>query len=83
MRLRETSNPEKQATVLWLSGYRSDMAGSKAVEVDALAERLGLDASGSTIPVTASRAANFAMARSRVGWRKRWRLSITPIRNAS
>ncbi|MBO9096888.1 MULTISPECIES: alpha/beta hydrolase [unclassified Rhizobium] len=42
MRLRETSNPEKQATVLWLSGYRSDMAGSKAVEVDALAERLGL-----------------------------------------
>lgn len=42
MRLRKSKKPASQATVLWLSGYRSDMGGSKAVEVDALAERLGL-----------------------------------------
>lgn len=42
MRLRKPKKPASQAMVLWLSGYRSDMGGSKAVEVDALAERLGL-----------------------------------------
>jgi len=30
------------ATLVWLSGYRSDMAGTKAVELDGLAARLGL-----------------------------------------
>ena len=42
MQLRKPQKPAAQATVLWLSGYRSDMGGSKAVEVDALAARLGL-----------------------------------------
>lgn len=42
MRLRKPKKPGSQATLVWLSGYRSDMGGSKAVEVDALAERLGL-----------------------------------------
>jgi pimeloyl-ACP methyl ester carboxylesterase len=42
MRLRKPGKPASQATILWLSGYRSDMGGSKAVEVDALAGRLGL-----------------------------------------
>ena len=27
--------------LIWLSGYRSDMSGSKAVEIDRLAEELG------------------------------------------
>lgn len=42
MLLRKPKKPALQPTILWLSGYRSDMGGSKAVEVDALAERLGL-----------------------------------------
>ena len=42
MRLRKPEKSASQATILWLSGYRSDMGGSKAVDVDALAERLGL-----------------------------------------
>jgi pimeloyl-ACP methyl ester carboxylesterase len=29
-------------TFVWLSGYRSDMNGSKALEIDGLAERLGI-----------------------------------------
>jgi pimeloyl-ACP methyl ester carboxylesterase len=42
MLLRKAKKPATQVTLVWLSGYRSDMGGSKAVEVDALAERLGL-----------------------------------------
>ncbi|MDE1994765.1 MAG: alpha/beta hydrolase, partial [Rhizobiaceae bacterium] len=42
MRLRPARKGVKGATFVWLSGYRSDMSGSKAQEVDALAERLGL-----------------------------------------
>jgi pimeloyl-ACP methyl ester carboxylesterase len=42
MQLRKPNKPVSQATILWLSGYRSDMGGSKAVEVDMLAERMGL-----------------------------------------
>ncbi|SCB38281.1 alpha/beta hydrolase [Rhizobium hainanense] len=32
----------RNVSFVWLSGYRSDMSGSKAMEVDALAERLGI-----------------------------------------
>lgn len=32
----------REPALLWLSGYRSDMKGSKAVAVDMLAERLGI-----------------------------------------
>lgn len=42
MQRRKPKKPAIQASILWLSGYRSDMGGSKAVEVDGLAERLGL-----------------------------------------
>ena len=47
MRLRKAkARPQKAgpqgATLVWLSGYRSDMGGTKALELDALAERLGL-----------------------------------------
>lgn len=39
---RKPVGPGTATTLFWLSGYRSDMGGSKAVEVDALAESLGL-----------------------------------------
>ena len=42
MLVRKAKKPGVQTTLVWLSGYRSDMGGSKAVEVDALATRLGL-----------------------------------------
>lgn len=32
------------AAIVWLGGYRSDMSGTKAIELDALAERAGLAA---------------------------------------
>ena len=38
----KASRSGSRTTLFWLSGYRSDMGGSKAVEVDALAARLGL-----------------------------------------
>jgi pimeloyl-ACP methyl ester carboxylesterase len=42
MILRKAKKPASQVTFVWLSGYRSDMGGTKALELDALAERLGL-----------------------------------------
>jgi pimeloyl-ACP methyl ester carboxylesterase len=32
----------RNVSFVWLSGYRSDMSGTKALELDALAERLGI-----------------------------------------
>ncbi|PZM12284.1 alpha/beta hydrolase [Rhizobium tubonense] len=40
--LRNARRGAKGAALVWLSGYRSDMSGTKALELDALAERLGL-----------------------------------------
>jgi pimeloyl-ACP methyl ester carboxylesterase len=42
MLLRKPKKMAGGATVVWLSGYRSDMEGTKALELDALAERRGL-----------------------------------------
>ncbi|MGO4565748.1 alpha/beta hydrolase [Rhizobium sp. 2YAF20] len=42
MMLRDAKRGSKGATLVWLSGYRSDMSGTKALELDRLAERLGL-----------------------------------------
>jgi pimeloyl-ACP methyl ester carboxylesterase len=42
MQLRAARKGATGATFVWLSGYRSDMGGTKALELDALAERLGL-----------------------------------------
>ncbi|MFS8114490.1 alpha/beta hydrolase [Rhizobium jaguaris] len=42
MQLRAARKGVKGPTFVWLSGYRSDMSGTKALELDALAERLGL-----------------------------------------
>jgi pimeloyl-ACP methyl ester carboxylesterase len=42
MVLRKAKRGSSGTTFVWLSGYRSDMGGSKAVELDGLAERLGL-----------------------------------------
>ncbi|CAN7531790.1 alpha/beta hydrolase [Rhizobium rhizogenes] len=42
MQQRQARKGAKGATFVWLSGYRSDMSGTKALELDALAERLGL-----------------------------------------
>ncbi|MBB3612101.1 alpha/beta hydrolase [Rhizobium sp. BK602] len=39
---RAATKGAKGTTFVWLSGYRSDMGGTKALEIDALAERLGL-----------------------------------------
>ncbi|NTF40561.1 carboxylesterase [Rhizobium rhizogenes] len=39
---RAAGKGAKNVSFVWLSGYRSDMSGTKAVELDALAERLGL-----------------------------------------
>jgi pimeloyl-ACP methyl ester carboxylesterase len=40
--LRKARRGVKGATLVWLSGYRSDMDGTKALELDALAARLGI-----------------------------------------
>lgn len=42
IRERKATAAEPGATLVWLSGYRSDMSGTKAVELDGLAARLGL-----------------------------------------
>ncbi|MGM4983327.1 alpha/beta fold hydrolase [Hyphomicrobiales bacterium] len=39
---RAAGKGSKDISFVWLSGYRSDMSGAKALELDALAERLGL-----------------------------------------
>jgi pimeloyl-ACP methyl ester carboxylesterase len=40
--VRRAKDDEPGATLVWLSGYRSDMSGTKAVELDGLADGLGL-----------------------------------------
>ncbi|TCL72052.1 alpha/beta hydrolase [Rhizobium sp. BK251] len=42
MLVRKARDDVSGPTLVWLSGYRSDMAGTKAVELDAFAEREGL-----------------------------------------
>jgi pimeloyl-ACP methyl ester carboxylesterase len=42
MIIRQPKKKTTDSTFVWLSGYRSDMSGTKALELDALAERLGL-----------------------------------------
>ena len=42
MRLRPAAPGNDGPALIWLSGYRSDMSGTKAIELDGLAERLGL-----------------------------------------
>lgn len=44
MHIRPAAAGKQGPTLVWLSGYRSDMAGTKAVEMDGLAEALGLAA---------------------------------------
>lgn len=41
MLVRDAREPGSQTTLFWLSGYRSDMGGSKAMEVDGFAARAG------------------------------------------
>jgi pimeloyl-ACP methyl ester carboxylesterase len=41
MLLRKPKGKASDPTFVWLSGYRSDMSGTKALELDALADRLG------------------------------------------
>src|SRR5690242_3986618 len=41
MLLRPARTGADLPALVWLSGYRSDMSGSKAVEIDRLAEELG------------------------------------------
>jgi pimeloyl-ACP methyl ester carboxylesterase len=40
--IREATSDNQSTTFVWLSGYRSDMSGTKAVELDRLAGELGL-----------------------------------------
>jgi pimeloyl-ACP methyl ester carboxylesterase len=42
MLIRPPTKKVAGTTFVWLSGYRSDMSGTKALELDALAERRGL-----------------------------------------
>lgn len=42
--LRSATDGGKEPTLMWLGGYRSDMNGTKAAEMDRLAERLGVPA---------------------------------------
>jgi len=42
MRVRPAAHQDKHPVLVWLGGYRSDMSGTKAVELDRLAERSGL-----------------------------------------
>ena len=44
MHIRPAAPGSQGPALVWLSGYRSDMAGTKAVEMDGLAEELGLAA---------------------------------------
>ncbi len=44
LRLRPATRNSVSPALVWLSGYRSDMQGSKAVAVDELAARMGLAA---------------------------------------
>lgn len=44
MLLREAAAGDDRPALMWLGGYRSDMTGSKAIEMDALAEKLGVAA---------------------------------------
>ena len=44
MLLRPAAPGARGPTLVWLGGYRSDMTGTKAIELDALAARLGLAA---------------------------------------
>ena len=39
---RAAAHPDERPVLVWLGGYRSDMSGTKAVELDRFAERLGL-----------------------------------------
>ncbi len=74
-RILAPSRPDTPFLV-WLGGYRSDMSGTKAIELERFAHERGLAACGSTIPATASRGANSEMVRSRDGWKRarlRWR----------
>lgn len=41
--VRRAKDGEPGTTLVWLSGYRSDMSGTKAVELTGLADRLGLN----------------------------------------
>ena len=42
IRHRPATRNSREPTLVWLSGYRSDMQGSKAVAADELAEKLGI-----------------------------------------
>ncbi|MGV8937815.1 MAG: alpha/beta hydrolase [Allorhizobium sp.] len=42
--VRQAAAPGRGPALMWLGGYRSDMSGTKAVEMDALAGRLDLSA---------------------------------------
>lgn len=44
MLVRAAGAGSRGPALLWLGGYRSDMSGTKAIEMDRLAERLGLAA---------------------------------------
>lgn len=41
MRVRHPEKPSEQPTLVWLGGYRSDMTGTKAVEVERYAMERG------------------------------------------
>ena len=43
MRVRRADKPSGQPTLVWLGGYRSDMTGTKAVEVERYAMERGAD----------------------------------------
>jgi pimeloyl-ACP methyl ester carboxylesterase len=40
--IRQATSKDRGPTFVWLSGYRSDMSGTKAIELDRLAGELGL-----------------------------------------
>jgi pimeloyl-ACP methyl ester carboxylesterase len=42
MRIRQAADASRRPLLVWLGGYRSDMNGTKALEIDRYAERQGL-----------------------------------------
>lgn len=83
MRVRHADKPaDAQPTLVWLGGYRSDMTGTKAVEVERYAMERGLAACASIIPAMAPPAAPSPTARSRAGWKKASPSSIRRHRGA-
>jgi len=73
--LRQPAGAPGNAGVVWLSGLKSDMTGTKAAALAAWAAKRASAACASTIRATGSRRDGSRIARWGGGWRRRARPS--------